>query len=92
MYRPRTAAGYSPTSASSSSLSSVVQLLTLNTLGQSQSPLHIPADGLQTVLELLVTVVLLTAARVITAVMLVAAFGHGRDADVKLETSGHLFF
>lgn len=58
---------------------------TLDTLGQSQSSLHIPADGLQTVLELLVAVVLLPAAGVVAAVVLVTAFGHGRDAYVKLE-------
>ena len=53
-------------------------------MGQSQSPLHIPADGLQTVLELVIAVVLVTAAGVIAAVMLVTTFGHGRDAYVKL--------
>lgn len=66
----------------------LAQCLTLNTLGQSQSPLHIPADGLQTILELLITIVLLAAAGVIAAVVLVATFGHGRDADVKLERTG----
>lgn len=68
-------------------------LLTLDTLGQSQSPLHIPADGLEAVLELLITVVLLASTGVIAAVMLVATFGHGRDAYVKLEKIGfsHLY-
>ena len=60
------------------------QPLTLDTLGQSQSPLHIPTDGLETVLELIIALVLLTAAGVIAAVMLVTTFGHGRDAYVKL--------
>lgn len=59
--------------------------LTLDTLSQSQSPLDIPADGFQTVLELLVTVVLLVAAGVVAAIVLVTAFGHGGDAHVKLE-------
>lgn len=54
-------------------------------MGQSQSPLHIPADGLEAVLELLITLVLLTPAGVVAAVMLVTAFGHGRDAYVKLK-------
>lgn len=62
------------------------RLTSLDTLGQSQSSLHIPADGLQTVLELLVAVVLLPAAGVVAAVVLVTAFGHGRDAYVKLES------
>lgn len=60
--------------------------LTLDTLGQSQSPLNIPADGFETVLELLVTVVLLAAAGVVAAVVLVTALGHGGDAHVELET------
>ena len=62
------------------------QSLTLDSLGQSQSFLHISADSLKTVLELLVTVALLLAAGVIAAVMLVATFGHGRDTYIKLET------
>lgn len=61
------------------------QPLTLDTLGQSQSPLHIPADVLQTVLELLVAVVLLQAAGVVAAVMFVTAFGHRWNAYVKLK-------
>ena len=68
------------------------QPLTLDTLLQSQSFLHVPADGLQTVLELLIAVELLLAARVVAAVVLVTAFGHGRDADVKLETTARLLF
>lgn len=59
--------------------------LTLDTLGQSQSPLNVPADGFETVLELLITVVLQAAACIVAAVVLVAAFGHGGDAHVKLE-------
>ena len=65
----------------------MTQPLTLDTLGQSQSSLHIPADGLETALELVITVVLLSATGVIAAIMLVAAFGHCRDAYVKLETA-----
>lgn len=61
-------------------------------MGQSQSLLHIPADGLQTVLELVITVVLLTATGVIAAVMLITAFRHGRDTYVELETTAQLFF
>lgn len=61
--------------------------LTLDTLRQSQSPLHIPADGLQTVLELFVALMLLMAAGVITAVMLVTTSGHGWDTNVKLENT-----
>lgn len=57
----------------------------LDTLGQSQSLLHIPADGLQTVLELVITVVLLLAACVVAAVMLVTAFCHGWDTYIKLK-------
>lgn len=59
--------------------------LTLDTLGQSQSPLNIPADGCEAVLELLVTVMLLTATGVIAAIVLVTTFGHGWDTYVKLE-------
>lgn len=58
--------------------------LTLDTLSQSQSLLHIPADGLEAVLKLVVTVVLLPAAGVIAAVVLVTTFGHGRDSYIKL--------
>lgn len=75
-----------------SNLNTLAQPLTLDTLGQSQSPLHIPADGLETVLELLVALVLLTAAGVIATVVLVTTFGHGRDADVKLEKTGLSLF
>lgn len=60
-------------------------VLTLDTLGQAQSPLNIPADGFETVLELLVTVMLLAAAGVVAAIVPVTAFGHGGDAHVKLE-------
>lgn len=63
----------------------LAQPLTFDTLGQSQSPLHIPADGLKAVLELLIAVMLLTAAGVVAAVVLVTAFGHGWDSYVKLE-------
>lgn len=59
--------------------------LTLDTLGQSQSPLNIPADGCKAVLELLVTVMLLTATGVVAAIMLVTTFGHGWDTYVELE-------
>lgn len=59
--------------------------LTLDTLGQSQSPLNIPANGCEAVLELLVTVVLLTATGVVAAIVLVTTFGHGWDTYVKLE-------
>lgn len=69
----------------------LAQPLTFDTLGQSQSPLDIPADGLKTVLELLVAVMLLTAAGVVAAVMLVTAFGHGRDSYIKLEINTGLF-
>lgn len=65
----------------------MVRSLTLDTLRQSQSPLHIPADGLQTVLKLFVAVMLLTPAGVITSVMPVTTFGHGRDTNVKLENT-----
>lgn len=60
--------------------------LTLDSLGQSQCPLNIPADGFQTVLKLFVTVVLLAAAGVVAAIVLVTAFGHGGNSHVKLET------
>lgn len=59
----------------------------MDTVGQSQSPLHIPADGLETVLKLVITVVLLSATGVIAAIVLVTAFSHGGDAYVKLETA-----
>lgn len=62
------------------------RLACLDSLGQSQSPLHVPTDGLQTILELLVAVVFLPAAGVVAAVVLVAAFGHGRDSQIKLES------
>lgn len=83
----------SPDSGTHSHPDLLALLLTLDTLGQSQSPLHIPADGLEAVLELLITVVLLASTGVIAAVMLVATFGHGRDANVKLEKRGfsHLY-
>lgn len=61
--------------------------LTLDTVGQSQGPLHTSADGLKAFLELLITVMLLFTTGVIAAVMLVTTFGHGRDAYVKLEKS-----
>lgn len=66
------------------------QCLTLDTVGQSQGSLHIPADGLETVLELIITVVLLSATGVVAAIVLVTAFGHGGDAYVKLETTAQL--
>ena len=59
-------------------------VLTLDTMVQSQSPLQFSTDGLQTVLELLITVVFLTPTSVIATVVLVATFGHGWDAYVKL--------
>lgn len=65
--------------------------LTLDGLGQSQSPLYVPADGLETFLELLVTLVLLVATGIVAAVMLVAAFGHGRDSYIKLEEDNNYF-
>ena len=49
-------------------LNTLAQPLTLDLFVQSQSRLHIPADGLQTVLEQLIAVVLFTAAGVIAAV------------------------
>lgn len=57
----------------------------MDTMGQPQRLLHISADSLETVLELVVAVVLLSAAGVIAAVVLVTAFGHGWDAYVKLK-------
>lgn len=54
-------------------------------MGQPQCLLHISADSLETVLELVIAVVLLSAAGVIAAVVLVTAFGHGWDAYVKLK-------
>lgn len=62
------------------------RLTGLDTVGQSQGPLNVPADGLQAVLEPLVTVVLLAAAGVIATVVLVTAPGHGGDADVELKS------
>lgn len=66
--------------------------LTLDTVGQSQSPLHTSADGLKAFLELLITVMLLFTTGVIAAVMLVTTFGHGRDAYVKLEKTSLIVF
>lgn len=59
----------------------------MDTVRQPQSPLHIPAYGLQTVLKLVVAVMLVTPAGVVTAVMLVTTFGHGWDTNVKLENT-----
>lgn len=61
--------------------------LTLDALGQSQSSLHIPTDGLQTFLELLITVMFLTATGVIAAIMLVTAFSHRRNTYIKLKNN-----
>lgn len=81
---------YTTPSHPACNLNTLAQPLTLDTLGQPQSPLHIPADGLETVLELIIAVVLLTTTGVIAAVMLVTTFGHGRDAYVKLKKTSLL--
>ena len=61
-------------------------ILTLDTFGQSQSFLHVPADCIQAVLKLPITVTFLTPAGVVTTVMMVTTFGHGWDSYVKLQT------
>lgn len=59
-------------------------------MGQSQSSLHVPADGLETFLELLITVVFLAATGIIATIVLVTTFGHRWDANVKLQNNRFL--
>lgn len=62
------------------------RLTSLDTLCQSQSLLHIPADGFKAVLKLFITVTFLLATGVVAAVMLVATFGHRWNTYVKLKS------
>lgn len=54
-------------------------------LGQSQRLLHLAADLGEAALELLVTVVLAFPAGLVAPVVVVAALGQGRDANIKLK-------
>lgn len=57
---------------------------TLDILRESECLLHVSADLGEAGLELLVTVVLAFPAGLIAPVVLVAALGQGRDANVQL--------
>lgn len=62
------------------------RLACLDVLRESECLLHVSADLGEAGLELLVTVVLAFPAGLIAPVVLVAALGQGRDANVQMNT------